>query len=105
MANELLDIGQILQAVAAGHSRSELELDEISDGQHHEVLSSDSYFWIREANGFRLPVAGIFASEKDIDLHVVLGVAESLGSGKSLDPAQPEMLRLERSKARGRHQH
>src|SRR5437660_5709545 len=104
MADELLHVSKILQAVGAREARRELQLDKIAERQDDDVLTSHADVRVGEADGLGLAVARIVARNEDVDFDVELGVAESVRAWEALHPPAAEMLRLEFGETCGREQ-
>src|SRR5207253_115628 len=70
-ADELDDVSEIFHAMRSGHSRRQLELEQLLDGKEREMFAGHGRTrGIRKRDRFRLPVAGEITSEDDVDVDV-----------------------------------
>jgi hypothetical protein len=68
--------------------------------QHGDRTGALGNRGVGEGHGLRQAVAREVPREEDVDLHVVLGVAQRFGPAVALDPRPPEVAQLEGVEAR-----
>src|SRR5262249_41896125 len=95
-ADGVLDVGEVAKAVRGGHTRGELQLDQLFEG--HDTDSSllhGNFGRVRENNGLGLAVAGILAGGDHVHPDAGVSGAERFlrpGEGGGIAAAKVELL-------------
>jgi hypothetical protein len=94
--HELEDVREILEPVGGGHTRRDFQLYELGERKNAKPIAVyRDVDRVGKAHRLWLAIPRELSRDEDVDVHPVLGIAQSLAAGKLLDVLPAEMEGLE----------